>query len=463
MRKLLGTIRGHGSSVLVAAVSSAFGVGLTSATGVLAQVIGQAGVQSETLSLILSFIGFIFVALALYIGAVVTSNSFSTIVAGRTRTIALLRLIGSSSRTQRRAIAAEGLRVGVIGTLIGSGIALAVTVAGVQGAIYFGVIADESYGYVTVLTFLPALAVVITTTAASWVGSRQVLRVTPIEATGAAAEQPLADPSRRHFWSLVDFLVGNVILVVGIVLGLTSPLGIFVALIGGLLSFTGVVMGAEAIVPRTLRLAGRLFGSSAPAQLAQQNAVRYPERSTRTTISLVIGVTLVMTFAVAQASFQGIIETAQQAQPGVYEGTGPVLRLAVVVFSVLIGFSAIIAAIGMADNLALNVSQRRRELGLLRALGFSAGQVKRMILIESAQLTTAAVLLGVVLGTFYGWAGAQSLIGGILGSPGIVVPVVPLVLLAVVIVAAILLAVIASIVPARRATRVSPIEALAQR
>jgi len=463
MTAVVGTIRGHGSSILIATISTAFGVGLTSTTGILAQVIGASGLQSETLTVILSFIGFIFVALALYIGAVVTSNSFATIVAGRTRTIALMRLIGSSAHSQRRAVAAEGLRVGVIGAITGSVAGLAVTVAITRGGVSLGMIPEGDYGYVTTLTFLPALAVVLTTVAASWVGSRQVLTVTPIEATGAAGEQPLASLRGRHLWSLAVFGVGDVVLVAGIVLGLTSPYGVFVALIGGLLSFTGVVMGAQAVVPRALRVVGRLFGTTAPAQLARENAVRYPERSARTTISLVIGVTLVMTFAVALASFQGIIETAQKAQPGVYEGTGPVLQIAVVVFSVLIGFSAIIAAIGMADNLALNVSQRRRELGLLRALGFSAGQVKRMILLESAQLTTAALVLGVVLGTFYGWAGAQSLIGGIQGSPGIVIPVIPLALLAIVTVAAVLLTVVSSIVPARRATRTSPIEALAQR
>lgn len=89
------------------------------------------------------------------------------------------------------------------------------------------------------------------------------------------------------------------------------------------------------------------------------------------------------------------------------------------------GFSALIAAVGMVNNLSLNVLQRTRELGLLRALGFTARQIRRMILIESAQLSGAAVAVGLALGTIYGWAGAQSLIGSIPGSPGIVLPTVP--------------------------------------
>jgi putative ABC transport system permease protein len=115
----------------------------------------------------------------------------------------------------------------------------------------------------------------------------------------------------------------------------------------------------------------------------------------------------------------------------------------------------------MVNNLSLSVLQRTRELGLLRALGFTATQVRRMVLAESAQLTLAAVLVGLILGIFYGWAGAQSLLGSMYGSPGIIVPAVPLALLGIIVVAAAALTLIASVAPARRATRVAPIAALA--
>jgi putative ABC transport system permease protein len=125
------------------------------------------------------------------------------------------------------------------------------------------------------------------------------------------------------------------------------------------------------------------------------------------------------------------------------------------------GFSALIAAVGMVNNLSLSVLQRTRELGLLRALGFTAVQVRRMILAESAQLVTASVLVGLVLGIFYGWAGAQSLLGSINGNPGIVLPSIPLALLGIVVLGAIVLTIAASVTPSRRATRVTPVAALA--
>jgi putative ABC transport system permease protein len=137
------------------------------------------------------------------------------------------------------------------------------------------------------------------------------------------------------------------------------------------------------------------------------------------------------------------------------------LVVVVVVFSVLMGFSALIAAVGMVNNLSLSVLQRTRELGLLRALGFTASQVRRMIVVESAQLTSAAVLVGLVLGTFYGWVGAQSLLGSIDGDPVLVLPAMPIALLGIVVLAAVVLTIAASITPSRRATRVSPVAALA--
>jgi putative ABC transport system permease protein len=125
---------------------------------------------------------------------------------------------------------------------------------------------------------------------------------------------------------------------------------------------------------------------------------------------------------------------------------------------VLVGFSALIAGVGMVNNLSLSVLQRTRELGLLRALGFTAAQLRQMVLAEAAQLSVAAIAVGLVLGIGYGWAGAQSLLGSI---SGIVAPVVPGWLIAVVILAAAVLTAAASIAPTRRATRIAPVVALA--
>jgi putative ABC transport system permease protein len=228
-----------------------------------------------------------------------------------------------------------------------------------------------------------------------------------------------------------------------------------------MLSFTAVVLSSQVVMPPALRLVGRLFGTGATARLAAQNAVRYPERSARTTIGIVIGVTLVTMFSVAVQTALVILDAVGKAHPGQQQQTAQILTVIAVIFSVISAFSALLAAIGMVNNLSLSVLQRIRELGLLRALGFTAGQIRTMIVAESAQLTIAAVVVGLLLGTFYGWAGAESLFGFSPGSPGVVWPAFPPVLLVVIVLAAALLTWLASVAPTRRATRVTPVDALA--
>lgn len=459
------SLREHIPSILVAALSSAFGVSLLQVTGNLAILIAadDRSQGSEVVPVLLGIVAIVFIVIATYVGAIVTSNTFATIIAGRTRTIALMRLIGATASSQRRAVASEGFLVGVIGALTGTVLGSLATFALISIAVGTGFIPALPYSYLEPAVLLPIVAVVLTTWLASWVGSRRVLRVSPMQATGAAQEASLEEAAghrRRNGFAVTLFIIGMVLLVIGVLIGLASPLGVLVGVVGGILSFTGVILGSQLIMPPALRLVGRMLGSSPSARLAAENAVRYPERSSRTTIGLVIGVTLVTMFAVAVSSFQRIIQESQAAQPEVYQGTDRLLLVTVVIFSVLIGFSSLIAAVGMVNNLSLSVLQRTRELGLLRALGFTSRQLRGMIRAEAAQLTIAAILVGLALGIFYGWAGAQSLLGAINGSPGIIVPVVPLWLLGVVVVAAAGLTVAASIAPTRRATRIAPVVAL---
>jgi putative ABC transport system permease protein len=459
-------LREHGSSILVALLSSAFGVALLQVTGVLADVIGNDPVTgaSGTVQLMLMLLAWVFIAIAIYVGSIVTVNTFSTIVAGRARMIALLRLIGSSARQQRRAVAREGLVVGLIGSVAGAAVGTALAVLLERVAVWLGWLPELPHDWADVGLAAPIVAVVLTTWIAAWVGSRRVLTVTPLQAIGGAQplshEQLRARPGRNAL-ALTLIGVGTAILVLSVLLGLVTPLAVLVGVLGGILSFTGVVLGAHLIMPPALRLVGRMLGRSPSARLAAANAVRYPERASRTTIGVVIGVTLVTMFGVTMASFRLLIQAARDNEPEVYAGTEDMLNSVTAVFSVLIGVSALIAAVGLVNALSLSVLQRTRELGLLRALGFSRGQLRRMILAESVQLTATAVLVGLVLGTFYGWAGAQSLLGSANGMPGIVLPGVPWATLAIVVVAAAALTLVATVTPSRRATRVSPITALA--
>ncbi|WP_354002998.1 ABC transporter permease [Microbacterium elymi] len=132
----------------------------------------------------------------------------------------------------------------------------------------------------------------------------------------------------------------------------------------------------------------------------------------------------------------------------------------------LVGVSAVIAAVGLVNLLTLGVVQRRHELGLLRALGLSTGQVRRVVLLEAAHIAITAVITGVVLGIAYGWAGAQSLLGAVAANPngeqaGMVWPAIPVPVVVGIVVTTALLTLVAAVVPTRLATQVTPVEALA--
>lgn len=459
-------LRDQWPTLVVATLAGTFGVVLLHVTGLLGAAIAADEVtgESTTVAIILGIVATVFIVIAIYVSAIVTANTVSTVVAGRTRLIALLRLIGSSARSQRAQIAREGLLIGLAGALAG-------VVLGTGAAFAIQAVAEASdlmpataYDYLNPVVALPAAAVAVTTWLASWVGSRRVLRVRPIQAIGDSHEQDREELGRRrgrNIVALVLFVVGIVLLVIGVVWGLTEPYGVLVGMVGGIVSFTGIVLGAQVVLPPVLRLVGRALGRSPSARLAAENAVRHPERSSRMTIGLVIGVTLVTTFAVTMESYRAMLLEAQRAQPEMYAGIDDMLNVTVAIFTVLIGFSALIAAIGMVNTLSLSVMQRTRELGLLRALGFERRQVRTMIVAESAALTLAATLLGLVLGFGYGWAGAQALLGGAQGEPTFVLPGIPWVMFGGLLLAAGVLTLVASVAPTRRAMRVAPVVALA--
>lgn len=453
-------------TLLVALLAGTFGVLLLHVTGMLAVAIAADSVtgESDTVALMLPVVAWVFIVIAIYVSAVVTSNTVATVVAGRTRLIALLRLIGSSARAERGRIAREGLAVGFAGAAAGVLLGTLAAFGLERVAVATGVMPAVDYQYLNVSVLLPAIAVVLTTWLASWVGSRRVLRVRPIEAIGQSVEsgrEELVRRRGRNIAAVVLVVLGTALLAAGIVVGLVRPEGVLIGLLGGILSFSGVVLAAHVVMPPVLRLVGRLFGRSPAARIAAENAVRNPERASRMTIGLVIGVTLVTTFSVTMESYRAMIHAAIEAQPEVFAGVEGILNVTIAIFAVLIGFSALIAAIGMVNTLSLSVLQRTRELGLLRALGFEARQLRGMIVAEAAALTVAATLTGLVLGFVYGWAGAQALLGGAQGQPVFIFPGIPWAMIGILVVAAGLLTAVASIAPARRAMRVSPVVALA--
>ncbi len=460
--------RGMGATVLVSGLSAGFGVLLIAATGYLGAMLRADPYlgDSDDLAIVVTILSVLLIGIAMYVAAIVTANTFATIVAGRTRQIALMRLIGASARSERAKVAREGLGVGVIGAVVGLlvGTVIAVIAVPIMNRLLGHVGLDYSPLQPTLV--LPAAAVALTTWCAAWAGSRRVLTVAPLQAlSGAEARSAVEVRSRTRTVTAVALLVaGGLLLAAGVLAGLVSPGGVIIAFVGGVLSFTGLALGATFIMPPVLRLVGRLFGGSATARLAAGNALREPERSSRMAIGVVMGVTLVTMFAVAAESAKSVLTAASGGTPdpqlnAVLDGFSGVMMG-------LVGVSAVIAAVGLVNLLTIGVVQRRRELGLLRSLGFTSRQVRTMVLLEAAHVSIASLLTGLVLGVLYGWIGAQSSLGAVTvppeyTSPTFVLPAVPWVVIVGVIVATVLLTLAAAVVPTRLATRITPVQALA--
>ncbi len=133
------------------------------------------------------------------------------------------------------------------------------------------------------------------------------------------------------------------------------------------------------------------------------------------------------------------------------------LDTALAVVLALLGISVIIAVVGIANTLSLSVIERTRESALMRALGLTRGQLRRMLAVEAVLLALVGVLVGGVLGTVYALSGVSAL----LGEHGSVTPQLPWGQLALVAVVAVVAGLLASVLPARRAARVAPSAALA--
>jgi putative ABC transport system permease protein len=114
-----------------------------------------------------------------------------------------------------------------------------------------------------------------------------------------------------------------------------------------------------------------------------------------------------------------------------------------------------ISAFGIANTLALSVVERRRELGLLRAVGMQRSQVRSGVRWEAVLIALLGTAVGTALGLGFGWALVKAL-----SSEGIDRLAIPGTRLVIVAVVAAVAAVVAAALPARRAARLDVLDAI---
>lgn len=150
-------------------------------------------------------------------------------------------------------------------------------------------------------------------------------------------------------------------------------------------------------------------------------------------------------------------ELSIEGAVGMRSAIDTMVTILVMVVVALLAVSVLVALVGITNTLSLSVAERTQENGLLRALGMTKKQVRAMLSWEALLIGVSATVAGVGAGAFFGAVGFLSLPLGV-STPVVAVPWGQWALIVGV---AIVAALTASIVPGRRASQVSPVEALA--
>ncbi|MBN2623496.1 MAG: ABC transporter permease, partial [Acidimicrobiales bacterium] len=263
---------------------------------------------SETfLDMLLAFLT-MFAGIALLVATFSIYNTFSIIVAQRTRQAALLRALGAVRGQVLRSVVAEALLVGIVASLVGlvGGIGIAGLLKGLFDAVGFALPAGGTI--VTTGTIVTGLVVgVIVTLLAGVFPAVKASRIAPLAAIRDVAVERTT-PSRARI------VLGVATAVIGIGTTLVAALGdedmLGVVGVGAVLT----VVGAVVLGPVVARPAASLLGAPVArlrgmtGGLARQNAVRNPRRTAGTSSALMVGVAVVTLFTVFAASLQASLD-----------------------------------------------------------------------------------------------------------------------------------------------------------
>jgi putative ABC transport system permease protein len=251
----------------------------------------------------------VFAGIALFVGTFIIANTFTMLVAQRTRELALLRAVGASRRQVTRSVLIEAFAVGAIAGVAGlaAGIGIGAGLRSLLGS--FGASVPDGPLVISPGTVAAALAVgVLITMLAAWLPGRRAAKIPPVAAMSSVhAKATTKSLVLRNTLGALFAAAG-----VAVVLAATSmdadsaqgPMGL-----GAVLLIIGVFI-LTPLLSRPLIAAAapvlRAFG--VPGKLARQNSVRNPRRTAATASALMIGLTLITGMTVMAGSLQSAID-----------------------------------------------------------------------------------------------------------------------------------------------------------
>jgi putative ABC transport system permease protein len=272
----------------------------------------QADSSAAALESSLSFFStilLVFAGVALFVGSFLILNTFSMLVAQRSKELALLRALGASRSQVTRSVLAEALALGLVGSTVGLGAGLGIAAALRALFAKFGLTLDGGLVFSTRTVLWSYGVGVVVTVVAAYLPARRASRTPPVAAMRDEASQPERSLRRRTVAGAGLCVLGAGALVVS---STTDDGSSAAAWVGG--GAVALVIGTIALSPGLavpfLRTAGALLPAvwGRAGHLAQQNALRNPRRTAATASALMIGLTLVSAFSILGASTTASID-----------------------------------------------------------------------------------------------------------------------------------------------------------
>jgi putative ABC transport system permease protein len=281
-------------------LNAAIGAGYEAKTGKQMQAAEVASARRDLTFINNIFLGF--AGVALFVGIFLILNTFSIIVAQRTRELALMRAIGGSRRQMIGSVLVEAVAIGFIASALGlaSGIGVGTLLAYVFGNTGGSQMELAGVGVPSSAVVAAFGVGIVVTVVAALLPALRASRIAPIAALHEVAtpDRPLTKVGVAG--GLVG-ATGAAILWIGLsgkAHGGTLPL----ILAGVLLSFIGVALLTPLVAGPVVSVLGRLLSWSVPGKLGRRNAARNPRRTAITAAALMVGVALITGVNVVLAS-----------------------------------------------------------------------------------------------------------------------------------------------------------------
>ncbi|GAA1941043.1 ABC transporter permease [Streptomyces durmitorensis] len=243
----------------------------------------------------------IFAGIALFVGIFIIANTFTMLVAQRTKELALMRAVGASRRQVTRSVLIEAFLVGLVAAVTGFALGIGVAVGLESLMNSAGASLPDGPLVIAPLTIVVALIIgVVVTMLAAWLPGRRAARIPPV----AAMNSVHATPTARGL--VVRNTIGSVIVAIGTVMmfmddnyvmaGGAATILVGVIVLTPLLSRPFIAASAPLLKP---------FG--VPGKLSRLNSVRNPRRTASTAAALMIGLTLITAMTVVATSMSSAI------------------------------------------------------------------------------------------------------------------------------------------------------------